>query len=102
MKDTYWNGKGVEQSKYNELKEAGWLENVTKASAEDMHRYYRYYNDGDLPGWARGKYKLTQWSNTYGHFTLNSAGEQELEDRATQVILREYERFQKANKKKNT
>ena len=107
MMNAYWNGNGEEQAKYNEMEAAGWLDCMTKASEADMHRYYRYYNDGDLPGWARSyeagfkKWNPTQygWGQYCGGWTLNEAGEQELEDRATLVILREYKRFQKAQER---
>lgn len=99
----YWNRTGAEQAKYDEMIAAGWEDRMTKASLEDMHRYYRYYNDGDLPGWARTHYEWKTWDcNHYGGWTqysgawtLNEAGEEELERRATEVILKEYKRFQK-------
>ena len=105
MKDRYWNGKGVEQSKYDEMMAADWDDMMTKASKDDMHRYYRYYNDGDLPGWARTHWEWKKYEPYYygfgqysGKWVLNDAGEEELERRATEVILNEYKRFQKAIK----
>jgi hypothetical protein len=103
----YWNGNGAEQAKYNEMCAAGFDDHFTKASMEDMHRYYRYYNDGDLPGWARSRYDLKTWNpNHYGGWTphsgaweLNAAGEAELERRATAVILKEWARYQKMTAK---
>ena len=44
----YWNSNGEAQSLYDEMQNAGWV--FTKASESAFHAYYRYYNDGDLPG----------------------------------------------------
>ena len=99
MLNTYWNRKGAEQEKYDEMMDAGWdVDMMTKAAQNDMHRYYRYYNDGDIPGWARSRWDLKVWSPIYGTWRLNEKGEQELEDRATATVLAEYRRFQRANK----
>lgn len=98
--DTYWNSKGEQQEKYTEMCKAGWIDwGTTKASQADMHRYYRYYNDGDLPGWARGRWDLKVWSPLYHQWILNTKGEQELENRATEIVLKEYKRFQKAKER---
>ena len=45
---TYWNSKGEEQAKYDEMQAADFP--YTQASKSLFHSYYRYYNDGDLPG----------------------------------------------------
>lgn len=103
VKNRYWNRTGAEQAKYDEMRAAGFDDEFTKKSLEDMHRYYRYYNDGDLPGWARSRYEWKRWNcNHYGGWTrysgaweLNEAGEEELERRATETINREYARFMK-------
>lgn len=106
MENRYWNRTGAEQAKYDEMVAAGWDDCMTQASKNDMHRYYRYYNDGDLPGWARSRWEWKKWNmNHYGigaycgGWELNKDGEEELERRATAVILKEYARFQKAQKK---
>lgn len=94
--NTYWNNNGAEQEKYNEMMKADWDDEMTQASNNDMHRYYRYYNDGDLPGWARGRYDLKVFDWQWNCWKLNEKGEEELERRATEVVLREYKRYQKA------
>jgi len=95
MMNAYWNNKGIEQAKYDEMENAGWQ--YTKKTESAFHSYYRYYNDGDLPGWARGNYRLTQ-PGRWGR-ELSTLGQQEFEIRITDVINAEYKRFQKANKK---
>ena len=94
MANAYWDNNGTEQSKYDEMVAVGF--EFTQASEKVFHSYYRYYNDGDLPGWARGKYNLRKWSGLYGQYVLNENGEQELEDRVTEVVMKEWKRFQKA------
>ena len=47
----YWNSNGEAQNLYDEMQNASWA--YTKASDSAFHAYYRYYNDGDLPGWAQ-------------------------------------------------
>ena len=101
LEKAYWNGNGEEQAKYDEMMKADWDDEMTQASKNDMHRYYRYYNDGDLPGWAKGSkgWPLTKLSTLYNQFVLNDAGEQELERRATETILKEWKRYQKSCQK---
>ena len=48
---TYWNRDGAAQAKYDEMQAAGWEYNQT--TLDHMHRYYRYYNDGDAPARIR-------------------------------------------------
>ena len=104
-KNRYWERTGEEQAKYDEMCAVGFDDEFTKATQNDMYRYYRYYNDGDMPGWARGKREWTKWNcNHYGGWTqysgaweLNEAGEEELERRATAAIKREYARYLKKN-----
>ena len=107
LEKAYWNGNGEEQAKYDEMCKAGFDDCFTKATKNVMHQYYRYYNDGDLPGWARSyyagfkKWNPTEygWGQYCGGWTLNEAGEQELEDRATLTIVKEYERYLKSCQK---
>lgn len=100
MLNAYWNRNGEEQAKYNELEQSGWLDDmITKDSANKFHRYYRYYNDGDLPGFARSRYELKEYDWRFNSWKLNSAGEQELENRVTEAILKEYKRFKAAQAK---
>lgn len=99
MTNTYWDSNGAEQAKYDEMLNAGWDDDMMlKATVSTFHSYYRYYNDGDLPGWARGKHEFIKPSYEYGyfHFVLNERGEQAFEARITEAILKEYKRFQKA------
>lgn len=99
IETTYWNNKGAEQDKYNEMERAGWLDCMTKDSDAKMYSYYRYYNDGDMPGWARSRWDLKVWDSFYQQYVLNRKGQQELEDRATAVVLSEYKRFKKAQER---
>jgi len=95
MNNTYWNHNGELQSEYNEMLKAEHEGRFTftKKSLGVFHTYYRYFNDGDLPGWARGDWRLT----TYGRWgrELNDAGEEELERRATERIAAEWKRYSK-------
>ena len=72
----------------------------TQATYKVMHSYYRYYNDGDLPGWAvrnRGSFvQHTLKDGRYWHAELNEAGEEEQERRVTERIEIEYRRFLRA------
>ena len=79
----------------------------SKASQNVFHQYYRYYNDGDLPGFAKryengyskdvsrrekdykGNYKM-RW-----YRELNEAGELELERKANQAVIKELKRYRK-------
>ena len=54
MDDRYWNRTGTAQAHYDEMDAAGFK--FTKATEAVFHSYYRYYNDGDLPGWARSRW----------------------------------------------
>ena len=93
---TYWNSKGEEQAKYDEMQAAAFP--YTQASKSLFHSYYRYYNDGDLPGWARSRWDVTRYSYDfgYGHRVLTEAGEEEFERRITERIQIEHRRFLKA------
>jgi hypothetical protein len=90
---SYWNGTGKEQEKYNEMLKADW--EFTLKTHMVFNSYYRYYNDGDLPGWAKARYDLTEYGYA-GRRVLNDKGIQVQEDRVTSVILDEYKRFKKA------
>ena len=101
IENRYWNSNGPEQAKYDEMEKAGF--EYTKATQNAFHSYYRYYNDGDLPGWARSRWDVTKYSFDYGyqHRMLTEAGEDELERRITERIQFEYRRFLKAASKSN-
>lgn len=96
MKNMYWNGNGAEQEKYKELLTAvrnGW--NWTKKTESIFHSYYRYFNDGDFPGWAKKDWNLRK----YGRFgwELNEKGLELQEQRVTEAIMSEWKRLQKKN-----
>ena len=84
IENRYWNSNGEAQNLYDEMQNAGWA--YTKASESAFHAYYRYYNDGDLPGWARSRWDITRYSYDYGygHRVLTEAGEEEFERRITE------------------
>ena len=90
---TYWNRDGTAQAKYDEMEAAGW--EYSQATREHMHRYYRYYNDGDAP--ARIRY-LKNILGYYGSRENSEikAYEARLEKRATERIEIEYRRFRRA------
>ena len=61
-----------------------------------MYQYRRYYNDGDLPGWARGQFnEFAKWNSKWNRTELSPRGELELERRANAVVVAEYKRYQK-------
>ena len=92
-KHAYWNSNGPEQAKYNEMEAAGFK--YTKATETVFHSYYRYYNDGDLPGWARSRWDITRYTFEFGsrQRVLTEAGEAEFERRITERIEIEHARF---------
>ena len=96
MDDRYWNRTGTAQAHYDEMDAAGFK--FTKATEAVFHSYYRYYNDGDLPGWARTRWDITKYTFDYGYRqrVLTAAGEEEFERRVTERIQIEYARFLKA------
>lgn len=78
---TYWNNEGRFEAEYNEMRNAGF--NFTKAEQNAFHRYYRYFNDGDLPMGA--KYAWTRDIEMY------------LEAQVSIAIAKAYVRFKKGN-----
>ena len=92
---TYWNSNGPEQAKYDEMEAAAFK--YTKATLAVFRAYYRYYNDGDLPGWARSRWDVTTYTSDFGylHRILTAEGEEEFERRITERIQIEYARFQR-------
>ena len=97
-RNRYWEHTGLFQADYDRMEAAGHV--YTKATESVFHSYYRYYNDGDLPGWARSRRELTRNTYRYGywHRELNEAGEEEQERRVSERIQIEYRRFQKAHR----
>ena len=98
MMNTYWANSGAEQAKYDEIMKA--VENgefeLLKKTETIFHSYYRYNNDGDFPGWARGNWRFQRWGR-WG-LELNEAGEEAQEKRVTEAILKEYGRLLKSRK----
>ena len=92
---TYWNRNGEAQAKYDAMEAAGFQ--YTKATHTLFHAYYRYHNDGDLPGWARSRWDITTYTSDFGylHRILTAEGEEEFERRITERIQIEYARFQR-------
>ena len=92
---TDWNSNGPEQAKYDEREAAAFK--YTKATLAIFRAYYRYYNDGDLPGWARSRWDVTTYTSDFGylHRILTAEGEEEFERRITERIQIEYARFQR-------
>lgn len=77
----YWNNNGKYQFMYDEMLKNNW--GFNKTNQKIMRRYYRYYNDGDVPYRYRGINMLTP------HKIIEAT----LEDDANQMILREFKRF---------
>ena len=96
--ENYWNSNGEAQALYDEMQAAAFK--YTKATGALFHSYHRYYNDGDLPGWARSRPDVTRYTREYGygHRVLTAAGEAEFERRITERIQIEHRRFQKARR----
>ena len=95
-KHRYWNSNGAAQALYDEMEAAAFK--YTKASQLLFHSYYRYYNDGDLPGWARSRWDVTRYAFECGwrQRVLTEAGEEEFERRVTERIQFEHRRFRRA------
>lgn len=91
MLNTYWNNSGAEQAKYEEMVAAKF--SFTKRTEQIFHSYYRYFNDGDFPGWARGNWRIQRYGR-WG-WELNETGMEMQEQRITEAILHEYARFEK-------
>ena len=92
---SYWNSNGEAQALYDEMQAAAFK--YTKATGALFHSYYRYYNDGDLPGWARSRWDVTRYTFRFGYQqrVLTEAGEEEFERKITERIQIEYSRFQR-------
>ena len=90
---TYWDRNGEAQAKYDAMEAAGFQ--YTKATHTLFHAYYRYHNDGDLPGWARSRWDITRYTFEFGSWqrVLTEAGEAEFERRITERIEIEHARF---------
>ena len=77
----YWTNEGLFNEEYNEMLKADF--NFTRAEENAMYKYYRYYNDGDLPSGA--KYASTFRIQVY------------LESQANIAVAKAYVRFKKNN-----
>ena len=104
----YWDNTGAEQTKYDELVNVGWVDGgkMLQASLQAFRDYQRYYNDGDMPGWSKGREDGTREITVRGaeswevcRWVLTEKGKQELEDRATEAVLIEYARYMKDKRK---
>jgi len=92
MKNMYWKHNGEEQTKYDLMLDNGWQ--FTQKTEKVFRSYYRYFNDGDFPGWANGDWSLVKYDR-WGK-VLNDKGLELQEKRVTEAIIREYKRFKKA------
>jgi len=92
----YWENMGTHQDEYEIMflaTEVGKF-NFTKKSDSTFYSYYRYYNDGDLPGWVRGHSEYTMYNRHYiNNKALNPDGEAELERRADDAVMHEWKRY---------
>lgn len=94
----FWNGDAELSKIYEQLKNIKDFE-FTKQTLSIFHDYHRFYNDGDLPGWARSyNADFTKWDNRWNIRTLNGHGELELERRANAALIKELKRYRKKNK----
>ena len=91
MRAMYWEHNGAEQTKYEEMMASNFK--FTAKTNAIFHSYYRYFNDGDFPGWARGHYMFYR-QGRFG-IELNQRGLEVQEERVTNAILSEYKRYQK-------
>ena len=99
IENRYWNSNGPEQAKTDEMDAADF--EYTQRTKDIFHSYYRYYNDGDLPGWARSRWDITRYKLEPGwtRRVLTKAGEEEFEQRIPDRIQFEYRRFLKQRAK---
>lgn len=97
----FWDGNAELNSIYEQLQKAKDF-SFTQAHKNLFHTYYRYYNDGDLPGWAKGtfnEFSKGEYNKSWGYYTkLSEQGELEFERRINAAIVNEYLRYKKKNK----
>ena len=79
--NNYWTNKGRFQNEYEQLKAVDFNFNQEEQNA--FHKYYRYYNDGDMP--VGSKYYSKASIETY------------LEIQASIAIAKAYARATKGN-----
>lgn len=79
LESTYWNGRGKYQNELREMIDAQWNNKYTKKSKETAYRYYRFYNDGDVP----------KGMSTFSKAMISAR----LEKQADEMISGEYKRF---------
>ena len=92
-KKTYWCRNGAEQAKMDEMEKAGF--EFTRKTEAVLYSYYRYFNDGDFPGWARKDWSLVTYDGR-GNKVLNEKGIALQENRVSAAVLAEYARYMKA------
>ena len=107
---SFWGRDSELINLYGQLQEADNDENnafnFSKGMLNAAHQYYRYYNDGDVPGWAnyyngyRGSTVIypRNGGRPYDQAFLTPAGEQELERRVVTAVAKEYKRYKKSRK----
>lgn len=93
--NSYWNSKGAEQAKYDEMEAAGF--EYTKTTENVFYRYYRFFNDGDCP--SKLKWVMRQPSSIQARNPEYIAHCKKIEAQVTERILKEYARFQRIQKK---
>lgn len=61
-KNNYWNNNGRFQKEYEEMRSAIYKGEFSynKQELNTMHKYYRYFNDGDLPKGSTFKFATFQ------------------------------------------
>ena len=100
----FWSGDSELTHIYNQLYDASEDDEsgykMTKKARDLAHSYYRYYNDGDVPGWATYYNGFRTTTPGWGGMRadLTEAGRMELERRAAQSIAQEYKRYKKLKK----
>lgn len=93
--NTYWNSKGAEQAKYDEMEAAGF--EYTKTTNDVFRRYYRFFNDGHCP--SKLKWVMRQKISIQERNPEYIAHCKKLEEACTERILKEYSRFQRSQRK---
>lgn len=96
--NSYWYNKGYYQDALDEMHKAEAEDTFTftKKTLNVFHSYYRYFNDGDFPGWARGRYELMK-TGKRGKTELNNKGLIFQEERVNERVLAEFKRYRKTH-----
>ena len=97
ISNSYWNYRGRHQEEFEAMSLEPSFE-FTKKTNHVFSTYYRYYNDGDIPGWAKGmtsEYIVGKIINGKYRTELNDFGKMELERRVSERIIAEWKRYLK-------